>query len=668
MIRFLQQDNKVVKIMFGVIIGAACISMVVYLVPGLMDPSGGADAASTYATVHTPGMLGRIFGQTSTVTMEDVTRLAERQLQQQMQQRQIPDSMARQLLPLMISRVGPALVQRAILQQEANRLHLQVSDDDLRTYLRTGPLAQYIFPNGQYIGDDGYINFIQMAAGQDVSKAEFEAEVKQDLELQRLQALITGGVTVPDSAVRAAYLVQGTKVKFDYALISLDDLKKTINPSDADLEAFFKQSAARYTNAIPETRKIEYVAFTSAQLPGGKAKVSDAEVQGYYTAHQADYKTEEMVQTRHILINAPTGSDAKTDAAAKAKAQDVLNQVRAGGNFADLAKKYSDDKQSAVNGGEIPLMATSGLDPAYAKAAMALNPGQTSGLVKSAFGYHIIQTEKKVPAGIKPLADVRDSIVQALEQQKQGVAEQQFAAQLTAEARKNGLDKTAAAHGLHVVTTDYVAKDGVIGGLSDSAALLTQAFQTDKGAPPAQVSVGDGYAVFTVVDVKAAHAPQFAEYKSHILDDYRDQKAPALLEQQTEKLDDRAKVLNDLKKAAAEMNVPFKSSDFVGQDGQVPDIGAMTGPASAAFSLAKGQISPPIDTDQGGLVLVVTDKQEPSADDIAKNFDQTREKLLSDQQDEVFRVFLGALSKKYQDGNGIRMSQQAQNPEGIPGN
>lgn len=167
MIRFLQQDNKAVKIMFGVIIGVACVAMVAYLVPGLMDPGGGADAAATYATVHTPGVLGRIFGESTTVTMQDVTRLAERQLQQQMQQRQIPDSMVRQLLPLMIERVGPALVQRAILQQEADRLHLQVSDDDLRTYLRTGPLSQYLFPNGQYVGDDGYINFIEMAMGQE---------------------------------------------------------------------------------------------------------------------------------------------------------------------------------------------------------------------------------------------------------------------------------------------------------------------------------------------------------------------------------------------------------------------------------------------------------------------------------------------------------------------
>ena len=297
---------------------------------------------------------------------------------------------------------------------------------------------------------------------------------------------------------------------------------------------------------------------------------------------------------------------------------------------------------------------------------MALNPGQTSGLVKSAFGYHIIQTEQKQPAGMKPLAEVKDSIVQLLQQQKQGAQEQQFAQQLAGEAQKDGLDKTAAAHGLKAVTTDYVAKDGVIGGLSDATGLLAQAFTTDKGAAPATASTGDGYAVFQVLDMKPAHAPEFAEYKSHILDDYREQKLPELLGDETTKLDDRAKVLNDLKKAAAEMKVPVKTSDLVGQDGQVTDLGAMSGPGKVAFSLPKGQISGPINAGQNGVVLVVTDKQEPTADEIAKNFDTTREQLLNKQRDEIFRVFLGTLSKKYQDGGGVRLTKAAQAPPGMP--
>ncbi len=661
MIRFLQKDNKVVKILFGVIIGAACVSMVVYLIPGFMDNSNATDATGIYATVHTPGVLGRIFGETTPVKTEDVERLAIRQLQQQ----HFPDSMMRSLLPYMMGRAGQVMVQRAIMKQEADRLHLQVSDEDLRRELSTGPFAQYLFPNGKFIGTDGYINFIQMAIGQNQTIASFESQVKEDMELQRLQALVTGGVTVSEAAVREAYRVQGTKVKFDYAVVSPDDIKKSINPSDADLQAFFNQNSARYANAIPETRKVQYAAFDAAKA-GGKPAVSDAEVQAYYASHQEQYKSDEQVKTRHILITSKTGADAQSDAAAKAKAQDVLKQVQAGGNFAELAKKYSEDPGSKDQGGELPMVPTAQLDPAYGKAAMALNPGQTSGLVKSSFGYHIIQTEQKQAAGVKPLSEEKDSIVQTLQQQKAGAAEQDYAMKLAADAKANGLDKAAASRGLHVVTTDYVAKDGVIGGLSDATELLNQAFGAQKNVP-ATSATGDGFAVYQVLDVKPAHAPDFAEYKAHVLDDFRAQKVPELVAQETRKLDDRAKVLNDLKKAADEMHIAVKSSDLVGQDGQVPDLGAMSGPASVAFSLPKGGISGAINTGQGGgIVLAVTDKQEPTAEETAKNFDQMRESLLNNQRNEIFSVFVGTITQKYQDSGAVKLTKAAQPPAGLP--
>jgi peptidyl-prolyl cis-trans isomerase D len=656
MIRFLQQDNKLTKIIFGVIIGAACVSMVIYLVPGLMDNPISTDA-SVYATVREPGLAGRLFGETDSIKTTQVTQLAQRQLQQ----KRLPDF----LLSYMMTRSAQMLVQRTILKQEADRLHLQVSDDDLRRELQNGPFAQYLFKDGKFVGDDAYINFVQAAFG--TTRADFESQVKDDMELQRLQALITGGVTVPDSAVREGYRVQGTKVKFDYAVVSSDDIKKTINPSDAELQTYFKQNAAKYAQAIPETRKIEYAAFDASKIPGGKPAVTDAELHNYYELHAMDYKTEEQVKTRHILIASKAGADAQSDAAAKAKAEDVLKQLQGGANFADLAKKYSEDPGSKDSGGELPMIPTSSLDPAYAKAAMALNPGQTSGLVKSAFGYHIIQTEQKQAMGIKPFDDVKASILQTLQQQKAGAAEQQFAQQLADQAKKDGLDKTAAAHGLHVVTTDYIGRDGVIGGLSDAAPLLTQAFTVDKGAAPATVSTGDGYALFQVLDVRPAHAPDFASYKAHVLDDYRNEKTPPLVSQETDKLADRAKVLNDLKKAAAELNVPVKSSDLVGQDAQVPDLGAMNGPGAVAFTLAKGAISGPINAGQTGVVLTVTDKQEPSPEETAKNFDATREQLLNEQREQIFSVFLGTLAQKYEQGGGVRYTKKAAAPGGLPG-
>jgi peptidyl-prolyl cis-trans isomerase D len=647
MIRILQQDNWITKAVFAVIIGGAIVAMVFALIPGIFNDAPSTDG-TVYATVHSPGFLGRFGADSVSIKTADVQRTAE----QQMQQQNLPPF----YLQFVMSRAGQIQVERTVLEQQADRLGLQVSDADLQNYLKTGPYSQYIFPGGTFIGTDQYINFVETYFRLPV--ADFEAEVKSDLELQRLQALVTGGVSVSDSAVRAQYLQTGTKVKFDYAVVSLADVKQTINPSDADLQAFFKQSAARYATAVPEQRKISFFSFDSNNLPGGPVQVSDADVQAYYNQHQDQYKSPEQVKTRHILITVAKGADAKTDAAAKAKAQDLLKQIKGGANFADLAKKNSDDPGSKDQGGELPLIPTASLDPAYAKAAMALNPGQTSDVVRSQFGYHIIQTEQKQTASVKPLAEVKPSIVEAVSVQKSGAAAQNFGTQLVNEAKKNGLQKTADAHGLHLQTTDFLGRSGTIPSLPDSAALLTAAFGAAKGAAPEVVSTGEGYAVYQVVDVQPAHAPSFADYKSHILDDYRTEKAPELMNQELIKLADRAKLLNDLHKAAAEMKLEVKSSDLVGRDAQVTDIGAMSGAASVAFTLPKGGISGPVNEGANGAVMQLTDKQEPSADDIAKNFAATKDKLLDQKRQEAFSVFIGDLMDKYTKANAIQYAKK----------
>jgi peptidyl-prolyl cis-trans isomerase D len=646
MIRILQQDNVYTKAIFAVIIGATIILMVIFLVPGIFD-NGDTTNAAVYATVRTPGLLGRITGDTTSIKTEDVQRTA----QQQMQQQQLPDF----YLQFVMSRAGQLEIERAVLEHEADNLGLRVSDDDLRHYLQKGPYAQYLFPAGNFIGQEQYIDFIESMFHLPVT--QFESEVKADIELQRLQALVTGGVSVSDSAVRAEYLQTGTKVKFDYAVISGADLKATIQPTDTELQTFFKANAARYASAVPEVRKIAFFNFDSSSLPGGPAQVTDADAKAYYDTHSEDYKTPEQVKTRHILITVAKGADAKTDAAAKAKAEDVLKQIKAGGNFADLAKKYSDDPGSKDQGGELPMIATSGLDPAYAQAAMALNPGQTSDLVRSSFGYHIIQTEAKDKASVKAFADVKPAIVAQLQNQKSAAAAQNYAVQLVAEARKNGLDKTAAAHNLHIITTDFVAKSGIIPSLADSTGLLTAAFNATKGAAPESASTGEGYAVFQVEDIQAAHAPDFASYKSHILDDYRAEKTPELLNAQLITLSDRAKELKDLHKAAAEMKLQVKSSDLVGRDAQVTDIGSLSGAASVVFTLPNGAISGPINEGANGAVVQLTDKQQPSAEDIAKNLDATKEKLLDQKRQEAFSVFVDSLMDRYMKAKAITYSK-----------
>lgn len=648
MIRFLQKDSRAIKFIFFAIIAVASITMVITLVPGIF--AGEETSTDTYATIHGSGVLGRIFGPTQDIHTPEVRQIAARMAQQQ----HLPDF----ALPFLMPRAAQALIQREILLQEANRLGLTVTNADLRHELETGPFSAYLFPKGQYVGDDRYADFVQNAFN--MSRENFEHQIKNEIEINRLEAMVTGGVFVSDKEAADAYRQQGAKVKFQYAVLNADDLRKQINPTDAELEIFFKQNAARYKNAIPETRKLQYISFTPDQAPGGAPQISDAEVQRYYNDHLKDYQVADQVRVRHILIAVPKGADAKTDAAAKAKAEAILKQLRAGGDFAELAKKNSDDPGSKAQGGELGFLQHGATVPEFDKTAFALKPGQISDVIKTQFGYHILQTEEKQTAHTKPLAEVKTQIVATLTRQAEAQQQSAYAQKLAAEAKANGLQKTADAHHLQLVTTGDLAQGAIIPGLADSTKLMVQAFTDKKGAPPAVAPTGEGYAVFQVASITPAHAPTFAEYKTHLLDDFREQQVPQLLARKTNELAAKAKADGNLDKAAAAEGATVKTSDLVGRDAQVPDIGGLAQLAPQVFTMNTGQISNAINTGRTGVVLKLTDKQEPSAAEVQSNLAKSREQLLNDRREELFAVFVTNLTSQYEKAGRVRMNKRAQ--------
>ncbi len=250
--------------------------------------------------------------------------------------------------------------------------------------------------------------------------------------------------------------------------------------SDADLEAFFKKNAARYAQPMPEERKITYIAFTPNQMPGGIPQPTQQEIQAYYNAHQSEYQAPEQARSRHILIKVAPNADAKTDAAAKAKAEDILKQIQNGGNFADLAKKYSDDPGSKDSGGELGFSQRGRMVPEFDNAIFTQKIGDTK-IVKSQFGYHIVQVEERQAAHTQQLNEVLPTIQATLSREKISQAEEKYAQALTSEAAKTGLDKTAAAHHLEVVTTPPVGAQGTISALPDGSQLVSKAFQAKQG-------------------------------------------------------------------------------------------------------------------------------------------------------------------------------------------
>ena len=654
MIRFLQNDNRITKAIFVVIIGVVSVGMVVYLIPGLTGQ--GATAADAYATIY-PHWWSLYFGSGDTVSQQKVETAARQQLQQQ----RYPDSPM--ILNLFEDRVGKQMIQAQVLLTEAQKLGIHATDDDVIQYLHTGQAGQVLFPTGKFIGQEAYTNMI--ATRFNLSVKDFEDDVKHDIMIRRLQALITAGVTVGDKEVQDEYRKENIKIKFDYAVLSADDLSKTINPSDADLEAFFKKNAARFATAVPEQRQIKYFAFTPNQLPGGVPQPTQQEIQQYYTAHQGEYSTPEQAKSRHILIKVDAGADAKTDAAAKAKAEGILKQLQSGGNWADLAKNNSDDPGSKETGGELGFAQRGRMVPEFDNAIFTQKIGDIK-IVKSQFGYHIVQVEERQTAHAQQINEVLPTIQATLIRQKEAKAEQDYATTLTSEAIKGGLDKAAAAHHLEVVTTPAVNRQGTIAALPDGSQILNKAFLAKQGDPPQYAATGEGYAVFQVANVAPAHAPNFADWKSHVLDDYRQEQVPALLTAKGNELAAKAKSEGDLAKAAKEMGALFKTSDLVGQSGQVPNVGQLGQVAPQLFDLNAGDLSSPIKSGQSTVVAKIVDKVQPNPAEIASNLDQTREQMLEQRRQEAFSVFLGGVMDQYKKDKLIRMSAKAKTGPQIP--
>jgi peptidyl-prolyl cis-trans isomerase D len=651
MIRFLQKDNRVVKALFVVIIAAASVGMVIYLIPGLTGM--GASTTDTYATVY-PHWYSRIFSSGDTISQQRVSQVAHQQLM-----RRGPQYADNPMIVSIIERqVGQQLVQQQILLNEASKLGIHATDDDVAQFLHQGQLGEIIFPNGKFIGEDQYTNFVQSQI--QMSVKDFEQEVKQEIVIHRLQSLITAGVTVSDKEVRDGYRTENIKIKFDYAVISADDLRKTINPSDSDLQAFFTKNAARYAAAVPEQRKITYFAFTPDQIPGGAPQPTQQEIEQYFKAHASEYQIPEQARSRHILIKVAPGADAKTDAAAKAKAEGLLKQIQGGANFADLAKKNSDDPGSKDKGGELGFARRGMMVPEFDNALFSQKIGESK-IVKSSFGYHIVQVEERQTAHTQSLSEVLPTIQATIFRQKAAGAEQNYAQALTSEAIKNGLAKTAAAHHLEAVTTPLVGVQGVISALPDSTQIIGKAFESKQGDPPQFAATGEGYAIFQVTGVEAAHAPDFASWKSHVADDYRSEQLPALLAQKTTDLAAKARSMNDLAKAAKAVGATVKSSELVGLSGQVPDLGQVGQVAPQLFGMKPGDISGPISAGRTGVVAKLVDKQEPTADEIAKNFDQFRDQILDQRRGQAFNVFLSTVLDDYKKHGRIQMPKSKAN-------
>jgi len=534
---------------------------------------------------------------------------------------------------------------------------LQVSDVEVREELQHGPYAATFFPGGKFIGDEEYKNLL---GSHDLTPPQFEHLVGNGILERKLEKLIASSATVTDAEVRQQFEKENTKVKFDYAVIKKDDILKSLHPAEAELKAFYDRNKQTYVNSIPEKRQLKYVVLDNTKMLA-QTQVTQQDLASYYDQHRDEYRVPEQVNVRHILFKTPPpGPDGKVDQkavdAARAKAEDVLKQVKAGGNFADLAKKYSEDT-TAKEGGALGWIGRGKTVPEFEKAAFSLPKGGNSDLVKSSFGFHIIHVDDKQEAHVKTLDEVKSQIEPLIKQQKAGEAAQHAADQLLADAKSTSLEKAAAAKGLQVISTDFVTSKDTLPGIGSDPQFMTAAFGQAPNSPPDEAQLHQSWAIYQVTAVKPPATPTFEEIRSRVEQEFKNERSAQLLTQKTQELSDRAKADHDLKKAAKELGATYKTSDLVLPDGQVPDIGSMTGPAAVAFTLKPGEISGPINSGDNGAVLTVTDRQGPTEQDFAAKKDQIRETLMQKKQNEAFGLYLETLRQNLEKSGKIKINQ-----------
>ena len=636
MIRFLQSPGKVKKYLLGGLLVFISITMLLYLIP-----QGGSNITGQ------PNILARVGDDN--ITIEDVARRAEEF--QRSQGRQIPPAMMPQLVDYMIT-------DRAQLLQ-AQRLGLRVSDAELKDELQHGPLSTYIFPDGKFVGQEKYQNFVTQQLQSSVE--HFEEQERNYILQRKLTALVTSNISVTPADIEREYQRQNLKVKLQYAVVSLADLSKQITVSEPEIKAYYQSHKSQYENSVPEKRKAKYAVIDVGKLAAGE-QISPSELLSYYNQHKSEFQQQEEIKASHILIKTEAGPDGKVsaaaDAAARKKAEDILKKLRAGANFEELAKKESDDKASAINGGSLGFFQRGSMVPEFEKAAFSLNKGQISDLVKTQYGYHIIRVDDKHQAGTPSIEQVKEKIEPFLKQQKAQREAEALANSVQSEAGSQGLDAAAAKHALPVVNGDWFARGDSLPGLGAAPEFMQAVFSAQEKSPPQSVGTQLGYVVFQVTGVKPPATPTFDEIRSQVESQFKTEKAAGMLEQKAAQISDRARALHDLKKAAKEVGAEVKTSDWLGAQSQAPDLGNMGGPASVAFAMKPGEISAPLFQGRTAAVLMVTDRQEAPAGDVVKTQDQIRDQLLRTKRQEALELYLAGMVKRLEKEGKIRKNQQ----------
>jgi peptidyl-prolyl cis-trans isomerase D len=625
-----------VKIVLGLVLGLVSLGMLLYLVP---MPTTPLDAGSDG--------LADVAGQR--ITAGDV----QRQLNLISQRQPIPQ----QLRGFYAKQIFDQLVFNRMLEIEAARLGIGVTDQELADRIRQ--ILPQAFPKGQWVGAQAYSDMVQGQLG--ITVSDFEDQLRQSILQEKFQQLVTAGITVSPAEVHQEFLRRNEKVKIDYALIDPAAVAAKIKPAQSDLEAWYNAHKSDYQ--VPEQRSAGYLLLDQSLLQKN-TRIPDAELENYYNSHITVYQVPDRVHVEHILFMT-VGKTSAEIAEIKKQAEKVLEMVKKGGDFPKLAKQYSEDPGSKDKGGDLGWILKGQTVPEFQQVAFSLPVGQVSGLVQTQYGFHIIKVLGKETAHTKSFDEVKPQILQGLladrvQQESEQISDKM--ADIVRNSSRQSLAAVEAALGPQVkpsLTTGETplapVTQPIIPELGNSNDVRDAIFSQSIGQVSLPIRTQQGYVIVSVNKIVPTHQGTFTEVQARVEADYVKAKSAELARNDADRLAASLKKGETLAQAAKALELDVISTDF-SRTANVAGVSARQ--FLAAFTAPVGQVEGPQQVGTKWIVYAVTDHEEPSEADFARQRDSIEQELLSDARDNAFDAFRKALEDQMKSQGKLSISAE----------
>jgi peptidyl-prolyl cis-trans isomerase D len=536
------------------------------------------------------------------------------------------------------------------IEYEAKRLGVTVSDQE-----RADRIKQYVpsaFNGETFVGMDAYTREVQTRF--QLTVPVFEDLVRQGLVEEKFRKLVTDGVSVSPAEIQEQFKYQNNKVKLDYVLIKPEDLEAKITPDENEIKSYYEQNKSKFQ--IPEKRVVRYGLLDLARLRQS-TPVTDDELKAVYQQNIQQYQVPNRVHAEHILFMTVGKTDAEV-AEVKKKAEDVLAQAKKkGANFEELAKKYSEDPGSKAKGGDLGWVVQGQMVPEFEKATFSLNKGETSDLIKTQYGFHIIKVLDKETAHTKPFDEVKDSLRPQFLLNKVDQEAARTADQMSTDIRqsnKTTLDQLAEKYHLTVADTHPVGPGEPLLELGNGQDVKDEIFHLRQGELSLPLRTDRGYVVLSLKQSLPAHQGTLEEVRDKVISDLKQQKAGELAKSKANDLEKRVKAGEKFDSAAKALGLDPKTSELFAQNGSVANLGSGK-QLAAAFSLKAGQLGPVLNLGANWAVYQVMERQDANPADFEKQKREITDSLLKQKRDLAFEAFRSSLDDRLKQEGKLKL-------------